>query len=354
MDLNNLNRSFSVLQFKFSSKDRLKLWKRLGKFLRDGIPIVTALEELKNLRKPSDPMAVALGEWVVAMKNGRRLYEAVKDWVTPEEAMLIMAGEQAGTLPEAMNSVVVVTSAKKAVQSAIKGGLAYPFFLILMAFGVLYLFNFKIIPTFTAVVPNAKWTGMAKIMIVFGDFVQMWLPWMAASVVALIIATFASLGRWSGPSRTAFDRYPPFSIYRMMQGSSWVIALSALIKAGVPVVSALEQLAQGASPWARVRIEAALRGLRSGKDLGDALHHSGYEFPDREIIGDLRVYATKSGFDEALRIIGNEWITESVEQIESLMRMVFSAVLLVAAGIIAFEVSGLMALQLQMANFMKG
>lgn len=349
----NFERSFAIFMFKFDVKGRLKLWRKIGKMLRDGIPIVTALEELKSLRKPDDPMAIALGEWVLSLKNGRKISECVKEWVSNEEAMLLMAGEQGGNIPEAMNSVVVVTNAKKSIQSAVVSGLAYPIFLILMAFGVLYLFNFKIIPAFTSVVPNAAWTGMAKFMISFASFTQAWLHWIAAAVAVFIVAVVYSMPRWSDMTRTKLDRYPPYSVYRVMQGSSWIIALSALIQAGVRIDTALEQLAATASAWGRVRIEAALRGLRAGRNLGDALNYSGYEFPDREIISDIRVYATKSGFDEALRLIGDEWINESVEQIKSLMSKIFGIVLLIAAGIIAFEVSGLMAMQLQLSQLMK-
>jgi type II secretory pathway component PulF len=352
-DFNNLERSFAVFMFKSDTKARVRLWRKLGKMLRDGIPIIVAMEEIKALRGKGDPLGAAMGEWSAVMKNGRKLSEAAKEWVTTEEAMLLMAGEQSGTLPEAMASVVTVTKSKKSIQSAIFGGVAYPFFLVLMSFGVMYLFNFKIIPAFTRAVRGESWIGMAKTMVDASAFAQNWLHWIAVALIVCIVAFFVSLPIWSGPSRTYIDRFPPYSIYRVMQGSSWIIALSALIQAGVRIDSALAQLSTSASPWAKVRIDAALRGLRAGRNLGEALQQSGYEFPDREIISDIRVYSTKSGFDEALRLIGDEWITESVERIESLMAKVFSATLLLAAGIIAFEVSGLLAMQWQLSQIMQ-
>jgi type II secretory pathway component PulF len=93
--------------------------------------------------------------------------------------------------------------------------------------------------------------------------------------------------------------------------------------------------------------------MKSGKTLGAALVQTRYEFPDREIISDIQIYANKSGFDEALRVIGDEWITESVERIQDMMRIVFSASLLFAGGVIAFMVSGMFAMQLQLSQLMQ-
>lgn len=353
IDFDDLSRSKAIFFFKNDTKARTRLWRRLGKQLTDGIPIVTAMEEMAALRKPGEAMGMALTEWSAVMKNGKKFSDAVRDWVTTEEVMLMMAGEQSGALPESMKSVVSVTKAKRGVQSAVVGGLAYPTFLMIIAFGVMFLFNFKIIPAFARAANGRSWSGMAKTMVDVSAFTQVWLPWIALLLVIAIGVVISSMPIWSGSGRTVADRYPPYSIYRVMQGSTFLIALSSLIQAGVRIDEALEQLADNSSPWARTRINAALRELRAGRNIGEALHRTGYEFPDREIISDIRVYATKSGFDEALRLIGEDWIEESVEQIKGLMNVVFSVSLLVVAGVIAFEVSGLIAMELQLSSFMQ-
>jgi type II secretory pathway component PulF len=102
-----------------------------------------------------------------------------------------------------------------------------------------------------------------------------------------------------------------------------------------------------------VRAEAALRGLRAGRNLGQALERSGYEFPDREIISDLRLYASKSGFEEALRTIGEEWITESVVRVKALMNVVFGAAMLVVGGVIMFIAAGFVAMQMQLTQILQ-
>ena len=353
MDLRDIERTLNVYLFKADVQARVKLWRRLSKQLGDGIPIIVALEEQRSVRPKKDPVFMALREWAAAMNNGKRFSDASSDWLTTEEAMLLMAGDQSGTLAETMQSVIKVTKAKQGIKKALVKGVAYPAFLLVLAFAVMYLFSNRIIPAFTRTARSDSWVGLARVMVDVSGFVQSWFLVIAIATLLVLFAVLTSMPLWSGPSRTVFDRYPPYNIYRIQQGASWLIATSALIQAGVRIESAMEQVMKRSSSWGRVRISAALRGLRSGKDLGAALAQTKFEFPDREIISDIRVYASKSGFDEALRLIGDDWITESVERIQEMMVKVFAISLIFAGGVIAFMVTGLFAMQMQLAVVMQ-
>lgn len=353
IDKSELERKLNIFLFKMDVRGRIKLWRKLGKLLSDGIPIITALEELRDLRSKKEPMYLALKEWAAVMNNGKKFSDAVKPWVSTEESMLLLAGDQSGSLAQSMQSVVKVTKAKQSIKDAVLSGIRYPLFLIILAFAVMFMFSYKVIPAFAKASRGDKWTGMARTMIDVSHFMQNWLVWIALAAVILIVGVLVSMPKWSGPSRTAFDRYPPYSIYRITQGATWIIALSALIQAGMRIEMAMEQLMGNASDWARVRINAALRGMKSGKNLGQALVMTRFEFPDKEIISDIQVYSNKSGFDEALRIIGEEWITESVERIQELMKKVFSGTLLIAGAVIMFMLSGMLAMQMQLTQIIQ-
>lgn len=353
MNVDQLNKSFSQWSFKSDTKTRKNLWRKLSKLLRDGIPLIAGLQEIRALRKPTEPIAIAIADWVRGLNNGRKFSEVVRPWVSAEESMLIMAGEQSGTLEESLQSVVKVSQASAAIKSALIGGIAYPAFLLILSFGALYFFGFKIIPAFSKAARPDAWVGVARTMIDAAGFIQNWLLWIALVVALLIVAFFVSLPHWNSNVRVVLDRHAPYSIYRVMQGSSWLIALSALVGAGIRIESAIEQLGNNASAWARIRSDAALKGLRAGRNLGESLERSGYEFPDREIISDIRLYATKSGFEEALRQIGDEWITGSVERIQGLMGILFGVSMLLVGGVILFIASGFIAMQLQLTQILQ-
>lgn len=353
MTLEEINKAFVRWQFKSDAKTRQGLWRKLAKLLRDGIPMISGLQEIRNLKKPSAPISVALDEWIRGMNNGRKLSDVILPWVSAEEGMLIVAGEQSGMLDEALDSVVKVSKAAAAIKGAVIAGLAYPTFLLVLSFGALYFFGFKIIPAFSKAARPDAWVGMARTMVNASAFIQNWLLWIAVLAVLIIVGFFVSLPRWNSSARVMLDRYAPYSIYRVMQGSSWLIALSALVQAGMRIETAIEQLARNAQSWARVRMDTALKGLRAGRNLGDSLERSGYEFPDREIISDIRLYATKSGFDEALRAIGDEWITESVERVKALMQVIFGVSMLLVGGVVMFIATGFVAMQMQLTQILQ-
>jgi type II secretory pathway component PulF len=336
---------------------RRRLWLKLAKLIGNGVQILQAVDSLRDRRIASggkgEPETLALSDWSVAMKNGARLSRAVRDWVTLEEMMLISAGEQSGTLEAALRSAASVMEARKRIVSAVYGGLAYPIVLVMMAIGVLFMFGFKIVPAFTSVLKGTEWTGLAKAMIYVSQFSRDWLWLIVFGMLTLILFFFMTLSRFDGPVRVRLDRYAPYSIYRIMQGSTWLIALAAMVEAGLRVENALEQLAGNAGPWLKRRITSCLAGMRSGRNMGDALARAGHEFPDREIIEDLGVYSSLSGFEQALSMLGREWLDEAVEQIEARMKVVFGICILIVGALIAFMVSGMMDMELQMSRVMQ-
>jgi len=354
----DINRAYARTMFRAGHATRRRIWLKLGKLLGNGVPIVEALDTLYQrrvvLKGKGDPVSLALEEWLRRMRNGSRLAQAIGEWVSHQEQMLISAGEQSGSLDDALRSTAEVMEAGKKIKNAVVGGLFYPVVMALIAFAVLILFAYKIIPEFAQIVPYERWRGFAKFMVDLSNFARNWMPLIMGTPVALVIVFLWSLPRWKDGLRIHADKYIPYSIYRILHGSTWMISFAALVGAGVRMENALQQLSEGASPWMKTRIHACLRGMRAGANPGDALARSGYGFPDVEIIDDLGVYARLSGFDQALATIGREWIAESVEKIQMMMKVVFGLSVLFVGLFIALMAGGLIAMELQMTAVMQG
>lgn len=335
---------------------RRRLWIKLSKLLSNGVAILDALKSIHDRRVKSgnnDGVTVAIGEWMTKIRNGYRLGQAIEGWVPKDEQMLIFAGDQSGRLDQSLMMTAEIMMAKKRIKKAIVGGLSYPAIMMMIALSVLIMFSFKVIPEFSKVVAYEKWYGIGKIMIDFSNFMRDWIFLVVAMIVVSIAALLWSLPRWSNGFRIRLDKYPPYSIYRMLQGSSWMISLAALVGAGMRMENAVQQLGVGANRWLADRTNACLRGMRSGLTLGDALAKSGYGFPDMEIIDDLGVYSRLSGVDQALAIIGKEWVDEGVEKIQGVMKVIFGVSVLIVGLFIAFMVGGLISMELQMTSIVQ-
>lgn len=358
LDWRSAETAFARLAFKAGGHNRRRIYRRLAKYIGNGVPILAAIEEMRNWKIAaagrSHPESIAFDAWAAGIRNGHTIADAVAPWVAPEERMLLAAGEASGTMDTALQSAADITQARAAIRGAVIGGLAYPFFLVLVAFGALWLFGFKIVPSFNTIVKGVgAWHGLARAMVETSLFAREWLWALALAFVVLVVAFFTSLRYWDGPVRAKLDQYLPYSIYRIVHGSTWLIALSALVGAGIKIESALESLARDAQPWLKSRVNAALAGMRSGFNLGDSLARAGHSFPDQDIIADLGVYARFSGFDAALGVLGREWIEEAVQQIKLRMWLLFGVGILVVGLFIAFMVAGLMAMNLQMSQVMQ-
>lgn len=353
----DVNRWWVKLQF--SDTARLRLYRKIAKMLANGLPLLKILEELQDRasehgRKPNEPMAVVLDDCRRAVQNGRLLAEGLERWAPKTEQMIIMAGEQSGRLEATLLAVIEVVQAGRKIKSVIIGGIAYPVVVLILVVVYVYLFGTRVIPEFTRVVDPLTWHGAAKSLYIMSQLVQNWMLYFIVAMVALVASVLISMPRWRGNLRIFFDQYAPYSIYRLIAGSSFLMALSALQCAGVTVEKSLMRLSGMADPWLRERLDGALLGVRSGLNCGEALRNAGYGFPSSEVIDDLCVYAEYRGFADALKMLADEWIEEGVAQVSMQMKILNGFSIVTLAIVIGWLVTGFFGIQQEIAAITRG
>jgi len=343
----------------FNDAVRLRMYRQIAKMLANGLPMLRILEELharvsEQGRKPNEPFAIVLSDCRRTVQNGRMLSEALEGWAPRGEQMILMAGEQSGRLESALMGVIDVVVAGKRIKSIIVGGMAYPIVVLALIGGYMYLFGTRVIPEFARIVDPTTWKGAAHSLYTMSLLVQNWMLYFVIAAVALIASILTSMPYWRGNLRAMLDRYAPYSIYRLVAGSGFLTAFSALQAAGMTVEKSLMRLSSFASPWLRERLDGALLGVRSGLNCGEALRNAGYDFPSREVIDDLCVYADYKGFDEALKLLAQEWMEEGVERISGQMKLLNGISIALLAIVIAWMVTGFFGIQHEIAAIARG
>jgi type II secretory pathway component PulF len=343
----------------FNDTVRLRLYRKIATMLANGMPLLKILEELYErasyrASKPNEPLAVVLDDCRRLVQNGRSLSEGLEGWAPRSEQMIIMAGEQSGRLETTLLAVTDVVQAAKKIRTLIIAGITYPCVILSLVLVYIYLFGTRVIPQFTRIVDPAGWKGAAKSLYVMSELVQDWMIGIVAVVIALVIAIIVSMPRWRGNIRIAFDRYPPYSIYRLIVGAGFLLAFSALQSAGITVEKSLVRLSLQARPWLRERLDGALLGLRSGLNCGEALRNAGYGFPSEEVIDDLCVYAEYRGFGEALKVLADEWMEEGIDQISVQMKLLNTFSIITLAIVIGWLVIGFFGIQHEIAAVSRG
>ncbi|WP_081573777.1 type II secretion system F family protein [Chromobacterium violaceum] len=338
-----------------AGKTRMRLYEKLGKFIGNGVPMAQALAEIQlhlsdDGKKPGQPAALAVGHWRRLVLNGQPFSKALAGWAPQNELSVLAAGEAAGRFERAVEDVLFIAQARKKINAAL-GGLIYPLFLLMSTCLYLYIFGVQVIPAFDAILPKENWQGAGRTMAHLSSFVQHGLLPVAlglATALALIVCT---LNSWTGRLRRQADRLPPWSVYRLVVGSNFLISLAALLHAGISVPDALRLMARQAGPWYRERLLAArMQVLNGARNIGDALHRSGYQFPSRDIVIDIRSYAQLDGFEGMLDRLSRQWLEETALQLNRQMDVLRNLAIVLMGFVFMWIAAGMFDLQQQISD----
>ncbi len=340
----------------FSGKKRLKVYRKLAALLRNRFSLMNSLEMIYSGlsdegRNPYDPMAVAISSWGRLLQEGLPFSDALKGWAPNRERLMLSVGD-VSDLESALLNLIKVTEGSTRMIRPIISAVAYPSFLLMMSVLILYAIGVYMVPPMMDAAPNVIWTGTARTLISVSEWIQVnWLLAFAFFPV-IFLTIYLTIGIWTGSLRVKFDRFPPWSLYKIFTGITWLLALSALIKGGVPVSVALTSLKRDSSRYLIERIDSALDYIKNGENLGQALDKAGKEFPDKQIIADLKIYSELDNFEEALDKLANEWLEESVYMIEQRSEIMNMIAMLAVSGIIAWAVFGTFDMQDQITSSM--
>lgn len=337
----------------FTSQKRMRVFEKLSRYLSNGVPISFALSELYKFNSEGGKKTVesrVIFKWSESIRNGKSLSDAMASWVPDDEIAIIAAGEISGDLSSSLNDIININNTKKRIRAALSG-IIYPFVLIMTTCLYLHIFGTQVVPAFAGILPVEQWQGGGKTMYYLAVFVQEYLLYSLFFVFLMFLLMLTSFPRWTGPSRKVMDRIAPWSIYKTVFGCGFLLSLSSLIQAGVPAPEALRVIMKTANPWYKERLlSVRYRLLNGDQNLGEALHLSGYEFPSKTMITDLRSYASLGGFDEMLGKLSNQWQSETIASIDKQMSIFKNLAIVLMGGVFMWIVSGMFSLQQQISN----
>ncbi|MBE6452250.1 MAG: hypothetical protein E7012_02015 [Alphaproteobacteria bacterium] len=356
--LNAIEEGYAKLIIVFSNKVRLKLYRKIASLMKNRFSLMDALDMLydgasNGGKNPGEPLAIAIAAWGKSLNNGKTFSDALKGWAPNRERLMLSVGDVSDLEGALLNLIKVTEGSTKMIRPII-GAIAYPSFLTMMSVLIIYAIGVYMVPPMIDAAPNVIWRGMARDLVDLSDWIKdNWLIAFSALPVIMAIIYF-TIGIWTGKIRAAFDNIPPWSLYKVFVGISWLLALSALVKGGTPVSTAMRALRRDSSRYLKERIDKTLVFINNGDNLGQALSKTKLNFPDTEIISDLKIYSELDNFEEALDNLANEWLEESVYLIEEKAGILNMLALLSIGAVIAWAVMGTFEMQDQITSGMGG
>mgnify|MGYP003288799335 CR=1 FL=1 len=353
--MNKLELLYAKLVFRLNTEKRMAICRKLASLLRNDFTLMDALGRLEMIeskggKKPNEPIAIVMRQWQKNLEQGMSFSDATRGWVPLEETLLVTSGN-ISNLVLALENVGRVVDGTQKITRAMRSAILYPMFLLGLTFAIILMVGIYLVPPLAEIAGNTVvWRGMARSLVVLSNFsIRYWYVFLVvfASAIAIVWLTMAN---WSGRLRAVFDKLPPWSTYKIQVSVGWLMSLAAMVGAGVTIPDAIRMLADNANRYLRSILERALRFIANGDNLGVALQHTGRDFPDSEIIGDLTIYADMNGFDENLNQIANDYLDESVRKMEKISNILNSVGILLVSAIIAWVVLGTFQMQDQITS----
>ncbi len=327
-------------QFKWNRKTRYRIYRKLEGMLRGNEALSRSLDRLyQNVTEvgkyPKRPAAVALREWFLKDRAGISLSKAMEGWVPTSELYLIRAGEESGALARTLAFIQLMGERGRQMREAVSYAIGYPAFITLLVGFVIWTFSVNLIANMRANAPKNVVDSMGAV-VPFSDFVSSYGLWVIAILLVTVAVIASTLPYWRGPTRTKFDMYPPWSWYRVMQGSGFLMGLSALLGSQVPLKRSLEILEEQGNPWIRERIGAARQRVLRGHNLGEALRLSGMNFPAPEIAIDLEILSERADVGAVIEMVTEDWMRDQVDAMKAQAVLIRNAGMALVGGVIAW------------------
>lgn len=352
--LEKTSQYYFIRYFAFNAKMRLDIYKKLASYMITGFPLPEAINLLyqdasNDGKKPTNPNAYVLNIVRQKINNGIGFGEAISDWVPSIDATMLIAGEK-GDISVALKDCVGVYQKKKAINGAIWAGVAGPCFLLILVFGFMLTFAWKIIPPFSDVYPMQKWTGLPKYVADTSLGIANNIPLIIGLLIGIFVIIMWSIPNWTGKLRVYFDNIPPWSLYRIYSGAGFMLVYASMTGVGFKPTEILDILGSTGSKWMKERMLGARKYVEDGKNIGDALILTELQFPDKKTVRDIRAYNKMEGFEENLRDVANEWIITAEENVKKNSNVLNKTMMLIMGAVIGAIVMSSTQLQQQIST----
>lgn len=316
--------------------------RQLATLIQAGIPILRSLRLLRE-QVHSRQLRHLLADIVVDVEQGSLLSEAIlrKPNAFPTfYGRLIEIGERTGNLEAVLRQLAAYIEKEEAVSRQIRGALAYPGFVLAMAFGVVFVLLAVALPPMADMFLSfdVRLPLPTRMLIALAGFLSTYKFHLLGAVVFFLIAAFR-FARTEG-GRLLLDR----ALLRLPVVGRLIIrgalsrmcrAMSALLRAGVPMaeIMALVIRTQGnrliAGALVRVRDE-----LLQGHGLADPLARQGM-FPGL-LIQMVRVGEETGALDDSLETLAILYEEEVDRTVSALARAVEPALTVFVGLVVGF------------------
>ena len=254
---------------------------------------------------------------------------------------VVRAGEVSGSLPVVLDTLTTYLEKADSLRRKVKGAIAYPAVILVVALLILLVMILKIVPVFQEVYAkaNAPLPLPTRILIVFSDAFRNYFFLCFALIIIAIAALFAFAQTGAGNHFFARVRLrmPIFGgLIRKAIMARTCRTLSVLLNAGIPLMEAMETVSRVVGNIViEEALAAATQRMRDGGTIADTLRQTGH-FPG--MVTQLIATGEESGTLPSMLSKAAEYYEQQVDQTVATLSTLIEPLMIVVMGGIAGSV----------------
>ena len=323
-----------------SSSHVVAFMRQLATMVRAGIPIMTALEMILQ-RAPSQPMRRLIESIRDTLASGEPLSAAIEknsDVFPPLVRWSVKVGEETGQLDAVLMRLAAYKELESNLKASVRGALAYPAVIVLVAIGVASFIVTVVIPKIKRIYDEAHipLPLPTRIVLFVSDFVKEWWPFLIAGAVGVVLA-IAIFKRTKSGSRffdRLFLRLPIIGKFVYLAALlRFTRSMELMVRTGVDVVQALN-IAAGTigNSVLEEGVRKASLAVRDGAKISEAVEDAAVFEP--LLVQMLRVGEETGTVDELLDLLATDYENQISRMVQNLPRIIEPILLVFVAGLV--------------------
>lgn len=271
----------------------------MSAFLQSGLSLTEVLRLLQGQSKDKRLKPI-FGELRESVESGRSLAQSMKTQGVFQEFLvgMVESGEKSSSLPNILERAASLLQSQISLRRKLSSALNYPILMLFVGFFVVSFLIAYVVPQLTSIVTESgrELPTATKMLLLIADLIKYGGP----IAIAAGIGTYIYMKR-----RGKRINIPLFREIRDLLAVSLIFSqLSTLIRAGVPLVQALE-MSEPIDP-VKGRIKSLAEEVRKGYRFSQSLERHG-TFSD-DIVAIVRIGEVGGNLPDCLdRIASNTW-----------------------------------------------
>ena len=273
--------SAKVLSRKKAAKEEEKALaiRELAILLKSGVPLAEAVASIGTTHEDSQ-IGSAFGLIHNVLRGGGTLTQGLRDCALSLPGYVVQlaaAGEMTGKLASALNSAADQMDYEGKIRQEMRNALIYPSILVISGVSATLLVFIVVVPKFANMLKSSKAEipALSVWVLKIGLFVKENLFWLGLGAVGFAFAVVWILSQEKRRQQFMefLARLPVLGDWLIQtEIGRWATMFGTLLENRVPIVGAMELAHDGLRIHSlKQQFQHALRDLRAGKRLGDAL-----------------------------------------------------------------------------------